>query len=167
MTDNGPAKLAVLQALLGTGRIVRVILDSRRPLVWVPGAHLHKHNLVLEFGLNCPNPIPDMLAGTLGLTGTLSFGGRPFWVSVPWSAVYAVSQFDTRGNHVGRLWAEDAPIEVTEPSAAPERAPTRKNLTPAQAPATVPKQRRALPPGWRVIDGGKNDVGPGTEPIPA
>jgi stringent starvation protein B len=71
---------------------------------------------VLQFGLNMAVAIKDLEVDDEAVSGTLSFARRPFWVKVPWDAIYAlVSDEDQRG----MVWPEDAPRESKLSQGAP------------------------------------------------
>jgi stringent starvation protein B len=87
---------------------VFVHLDPRIQGVVVPDGFRRQPELVLQFGLNMAVAIKDLDVDDEAVSGTLSFARRPFWVKVPWNAVYAlVSDEDQRG----MVWPEDAPRE--------------------------------------------------------
>ena len=43
--------------------------------------------ITLEWGLNMPQPIGDLTVDERGVSGTLTIGGAPEFVFVPWTAV--------------------------------------------------------------------------------
>ncbi len=84
-----PQQLEV-ERLLRTG-CVFLHIDARIPDVVCPGHLVGKADLVLQVGYNMPNPIPDLHVNEYGVSGTLSFQGRPFECFVPWVAIYGVT----------------------------------------------------------------------------
>ena len=138
------AKTFVLHKLLSESYSAYVHLDSRRKGVVVPKELLGRPQLVLQLGMNLVVPLTDFKMSPEGWSATLSFGRRPFHCTVPWEAIYLIVNDDG----MGAVWAEDAPTEVDIPGQE-KRDPT---------PAAVEK-RKTLPPGWRVVEGGKTSDG--------
>jgi stringent starvation protein B len=107
MAPPRPNKKDVMLALLEQSGVF-VHLDPRIQGVVVPDGFRRQPELVLQFGLNMAVAIKDLDVDDEAVSGTLSFARRPFWVKVPWNAVYAlVSDEDQRG----MVWPEDAPRE--------------------------------------------------------
>ncbi len=102
-----PPKKEVALALL-EGPSMYVHLDPRRPGVLIPPRFRDKPQLVLQIGLNMFVPIPDLQVDEEGITCTLSFDRSPFWVRMPWTAIYALVGEDGRG----MMWPNDIPPEV-------------------------------------------------------
>lgn len=153
MNNNSPvskthAKTFVLHKLLSESYSAYVHLDSRHKGVVVPKDLLGKPQLVLQLGMNLVIPLADFKMSPEGWSATLSFGRRPFHCTVPWEAIYLIVNDDG----MGAVWVEDAPVEVDIPG--------RKDAK--TAPATSPvveEKRKTLPPGWRVVEGGKQREG--------
>ena len=124
-----PKKQVALALLEQTTAFVH--LDPRLQGVVVPMTFKSRGQLVLQVGLNMAVPIPDLRVEDDGLSCTLSFSGRPFWCSIPWSAVYAVVGEDGRG----MVWPEDLPPELAQqqkaaaPAPAEDGAPAKKRRT--------------------------------------
>lgn len=113
-----PNKKDVMLALLEQSGVF-VHLDPRIQGVVVPDGFRRQPELVLQFGLNMAVPIKDLEVDDEAVSGTLSFARRPFWVKVPWAAIYAlVSDEDQRG----MVWPEDAPRESKLSQGAPRAA---------------------------------------------
>lgn len=112
-----------------------VYLDPRRDEVSVPPWFRKQPQLVLQFGLQLPVPIPDMRVDEEGVFGTLSFNRQPFLCHIPWSGVFALVGDDG----MGMVWEEDLPEEI----AAEVEAGFSK---------AAPKR-----PSLRAIAGGKSD----------
>jgi len=108
-----------------------VHLDPRRAGVMVPKRFLDKPQLVLQIGMNMFIPIPDLKVDDEGITCTLSFDRAPFWVRMPWSAIYALVGEDGRG----MMWPNDIPPEVVAQMQNPPPQPGQK-------PAPAKKQRK-------------------------
>lgn len=98
-----PAKLDVFRALLLKGSVF-VHLDARDE-VMVPYHLQGQEQVVIQVGLDMPVPIPDLEYNTGGVSGTLSFKGKPFHVIVPWDSVFAIVGEDTKG----MVWYDDMP----------------------------------------------------------
>ncbi len=129
---------ATLAALAEHWR-VNVFVDARHPSVILP-KHLQgaADPVHLHIGLALPIPIRDLNVDVDGITGTFSFGGRPCLVVLPWDYVLYVGSDEQLANLRG----------------------TKPQTGPRQAPRPAPKPRRALPPGWRVIEGGRGKTAP-------
>ncbi len=121
-----PRKKDVAITLL-EGPSLFVHLDPRKPGVMVPPRFKDEYQLMLQVGLNMAISIPDLQVDEAGITCTLSFSQRPFWCSIPWTAVYALVGEDSRG----MLWPDDVPPELAtqmrNPQAAgPKAVPAKK-----------------------------------------
>lgn len=103
-------KRQAIDVILEHGPVL-VVFDSTRSGVIVPSQLRQKTQVVLRFGYQLRPPIPDLVVDDAGVRGTLTFGGRPSFVSIPWSAVYA-AQLD--GDTHGVVWPEDAPSPFRE-----------------------------------------------------
>lgn len=146
MTDHKE----VVDYLLSEHSVVCVLIDGTDRQAIVP-AHLQKaKTVVLDIGLNMRKPIPDLKIFETHWSGTLSFGGDPCLVMVPWSAVYAV--YAKVGNQcIGRCW-KTPPEDKTQPVAKLKQE-VRK-VHPSAAPAkksSTTKQKRVLPNYLRVV----------------
>ena len=127
-----PKKDVVLSLLEGSTAFLH--LDPRKHGVVVPLQFKNKPQLVLQVGLNMAVPIPDLRVEEDGVTCTLSFGGRPFWCSMPFSAVYAVVGEDGRG----MVWPDDLPPELAQQQQ--QKAAVRE-VKPEPAEAAKPARR--------------------------
>ena len=113
-----PPKKDVVAALLEKATVF-LHLDPRKQGVVVPQHFRGQPQLVLQVGYAMAVPIPDLKIDDDGVTCTLSFGGRPFWCSMPWSAIYAMVGEDGRG----MVWPDDLPPEVARQAMAAAPAP--------------------------------------------
>ncbi|HMY15136.1 MAG TPA: ClpXP protease specificity-enhancing factor SspB [Polyangium sp.] len=129
-----PPKKEVAFALL-EGSSMFVHLDPRRPGVLVPPRFRDKPQLVLQIGLNMFVPIPDLKVDDEGITCTLSFDRAPFWVRMPWSAVYALVGEDGRG----MMWPNDIPPEVVAQMQNPQQQQQQRETPKAAAKRPRPK----------------------------
>ncbi len=129
-----PPKKEVAFALL-EGSSMFVHMDPRRPGVLVPPRFRDKPQLVLQIGLNMFVPIPDLKVDDEGITCTLSFDRAPFWVRMPWSAVYALVGEDGRG----MMWPNDIPPEVVAQMQNPQQQQQQQG--PQKAPAKRPRPK--------------------------
>lgn len=118
MQPTLPDKKQVMDALLMQASSVFVHLDPRRDKVVVPPQFRKQPMLVLEIGMNMRVPIPDLEIDSDGIGCTLSFGGRPYWCRMPWSAVFALVTNEQRG----MVWPNDVPPEVADRFAPPAAA---------------------------------------------
>jgi stringent starvation protein B len=142
------AKRFSLEQLLEAEPSVYVVVDQavagvRLPATLPPpeGSKLYT---VLVLGLALPVPIYDLSITNDGWSATLSFSRRPFKVSVPWGAVCGYVAGSTgRGVVFNEAGMREAGFEKQETPAQQREA------------STVEEKRKTLPPGWRVVDGGK------------
>ncbi len=105
------AKREVAEAILARAAL-HVHLDPRRPGVVVPAHLASQPSLILAVGrTGMQVPIPDLVVDDDGVRGTLSFGGRPFACTVPWSAVFALVDPSSKG----RVFSEDVPPDLPRP----------------------------------------------------
>lgn len=141
--DDGlstPLKHNIVRELLGEGPIL-VHIDATRDGVSVP-AHLSGDSkLVLRFGYNLKPNIPDLHVSHHALSGTLTFGGKPFKCILPWPAVYAVV---SEADQQGMVWPEDVPRVLLQEMAKQQQVP-QSGATPAVVGEAEekPEQRRA------------------------
>jgi len=91
-----PSKPEVCRALLNKGSVF-VHLDPSTLGTLIPYRLKFQSQVVLQFGLDMPVPIPDMKIDQAGISGTLSFKGVPFSCFVPWTAVFALVGEDGKG----------------------------------------------------------------------
>lgn len=131
-------KPEALRALLLEHSLVRVCFDARVEGVVVPPPYKTTPDLGLDLGLNMPVPVHDLSIDEDAWSATLSFNRIPFFCVVPWPAVFAIL---SEGGY-GAIWEDDVPREVILAATEPEE----QGGSPS----------RGLPPGWRVLDGGKN-----------
>src|SRR4051812_2897547 len=104
--EKAPDKKERLLAALEKG-MVMVHLDARKPGVLVPEALRDECHLRLNLSFRFDPP--DLSVGEWGVKSTLSFGGRRFRVSVPWSALFAITSQVTREFW---MYPDDMPPEV-------------------------------------------------------
>jgi stringent starvation protein B len=146
-------KQRTLNELLEQG-VVLVQLDARRPGVRVPDEL--KEDMQLRLNFNYRKGKGDLVVNEWGLRETLSFKGRWFAVSVPWSAVYVAHLHGAEPV----LFPEDMPEEMIEEALTRmQRAgysleeleekrpqPLWKGREPQPAPAKAPAPAAAKPP---------------------
>lgn len=116
---------ALCEMMLARGSCF-VHLDPTVAGVEVPEFCRGSSPLVLQWGLNLPVPIRDLVVDDEGIRGGLSFQRETHWCSVPWSAVLALSDDSGMGvryaagrgyvGHVGGLeeTSIDERVTVTE-----------------------------------------------------
>ena len=105
MVGTLPAKSDVALELIGNGPIL-VHIDARVDAASVPASFSGDARLVLRFGYQLSPAIADLDIDDEGISGTLTFGGKPHRCIVPWTSVYAiVGEDDQRG----MVWPEDVP----------------------------------------------------------
>ena len=106
-------KQSCLRNLADQG-VVMVHLDARRPGVRVPDYLKTQEWLRLNF--NHVKGRADLVVNDWGVRETLRFNGSWFPVSVPWSAIFAVSLPDQDTQPT--IFAEDLPEEMVEAALA-------------------------------------------------
>lgn len=106
-------KKQLVEQMFGAGP-VNVHVDARRDGVIVPEHFRGQPNLVLAIGRKgLAIPIPDLVVDDQGVRGTLSFKGKPFACTLPWSAVYALVDESQKG----RVFEADVPPDLPRPAA--------------------------------------------------
>ncbi len=147
-------KESCLLELLRTHYAVFVHIDTRHDGVVLPDPLLGRPQLALQLGLNLqPIPIPDLQIDKRGWSGTLTFGRLPSLCVVAWPAVF----FMAGDSGAGGFWPDDCPPEARvkrEGGRMPE--PERGPYTPPRIEHEAQDRKITLPPGWRIIDGGKD-----------
>ena len=135
MDEKAPDKKERLLAALEKG-MAMVHLDARRPGVLVP--ENLREEVHLRLNLSYRFDPPDLSVGDWGVKSTLSFGGRRFRVSVPWSALFAITSHVTREFW---MYPDDMPAEVLQQAseAAPPPPPVDDPPAPAPTPASRPR----------------------------
>ena len=126
-----PPKKEVALALL-EGPSVYVHLDPRRQGVSVPSWFKKQPQLILQIGMNMAVPIPDLEVREDGIGCTLSFNRAPYWVFMPYNAIYGLVCEDGRG----MIWPDDVPPELAEQ----QRRPSLKAVPSGGSPA--PRNKR-------------------------
>lgn len=127
MTSDTPAtaaqKLEVLQDFLANGATARIYVTvlprvgNNAPLL---PERLYAQDIVsLDIGYATPVPIPDLKVFDLGVTGTLSFGGRPFYVEIPMDCIFMVDSGSRRAVFPGY-----EPLTLERPSTVTGDRPT-------------------------------------------
>lgn len=74
-------------AIFGRGWL-EITFDATARGVRVPKRLRGREEVTFIFGFDLPIPIPDLFVDATGISGTLSFKGRPYPCYVPWTAVY-------------------------------------------------------------------------------
>ncbi|HEY1813086.1 MAG TPA: ClpXP protease specificity-enhancing factor SspB [Kofleriaceae bacterium] len=131
---SAPDKRRTVEQLLGRGPVL-IHIDARQPDVSVPQRFAGDASLVLRFGYSLSPPIRDLAIDDTSISGTLTFGGAPFCVVLPWTAVYAAM---VEGEQRGTVWPEDVPEDVLTGAAEAAAA------TPAPVDAEGPKRATHL-----------------------
>jgi len=135
---SAPDKRRTLEQLLSRGPVL-VHVDARRAEVAVPPRFRADPSLVLRFGYALQPAILDLEVDDDGIAGTLTFGGAPFRVVLPWTAVYAAM---VEGEQRGTVWPEDVPEDVlTGAGETPAPVPTVTDAPPP-AESNAPRAKR-------------------------
>ncbi|GAC1596080.1 MAG: hypothetical protein NVS4B10_04890 [Myxococcales bacterium] len=124
-----PGKKQTLLGYLSRG-IAMVHLDARRPGVVVPPEYDGEAHLRLN--LSYRFQIPDLEVGEAGVQATLSFRGRHFRCTLPWTAVFGITSQVTGD---GQVWPEDLPGEVANHLSAQKREGEDQAAQPGQGSA--------------------------------
>ncbi|MDB5716151.1 MAG: Stringent starvation protein [Sphingomonadales bacterium] len=104
-----PSKKDVAKQLMLRGSIfVHVASKSKRDDLKLPSKYRNQDQTVLQFGLDMPIPIHNLEINVASISGTLSFGGTPFFCNVPWECVFAIVGDDAKGI----VWNEDMPAGI-------------------------------------------------------
>jgi stringent starvation protein B len=139
-----PDKRTVIDELMGRGPVL-VHLDARRSDVAVPDRFRGEAKLVLRFGHGLSPPIPDLTVDEHGMAATLTFGGAPFRVVLPWAAIYAAV---ADGEQRGMVWPDDIPEDLLLGT-----GPTSEGPSSPAAPAASPSDgARKRPSHLKLVD---------------
>ena len=136
---SAPDKRRTLEQLLSRGPVL-VHVDARRTEVAVPPRFRADPSLVLRFGYSLTPRLADLAVDDVAISGTLTFGGSPFHVVLPWTAVYAAM---VEGEQRGTVWPEDVPEDVLPGSGE------RPSGNAPQVPAALPREELADEPRKR------------------
>ena len=115
-----------------------VCLDSRHPEVDVPATHKNNSSLNLVFNLNFRRPIEITEEG---IFATLAFNGRPYKCTLPFDAVWAISDPNMKN---GQVWEESIPKDMNLPEQVMETPPEKplaklKSVKSSGKPSKEPK----------------------------
>ena len=105
MENETKNKYDFLIQLLSEGDAM-VCLDARFPTVDVPGTHKDNSALSLVFNLNFRRPF-DVQED--GIYATRAFGGRPHKCIIPFEAVWAIHDPESKK---GQVWEESFPKDL-------------------------------------------------------
>ena len=105
MESDNKNKYDFLVQLLSEGDAM-VCLDARHPEVDVPNTHKDNPALSLVFNLNFRRPLDVQ---ETGIFATLAFGGRPHKCVVPFEAVWAIHEPESKK---GQVWEESFPKDL-------------------------------------------------------
>tara|TARA_B100000949_G_scaffold22815_1_gene17493 strand:- start:117 stop:578 length:462 start_codon:yes stop_codon:yes gene_type:complete len=105
MGNDNKNKYDLLVQLLSEGDAM-VCLDARYPDVDVPNTHKDNPALSLVFNLNFRRPFDVQ---ETGIFATLAFGGRPHKCVIPFEAVWAIHEPESKK---GQVWEESFPKDL-------------------------------------------------------
>jgi hypothetical protein len=118
-------KKTVINNLVYSDSVVRLYVDPRPVAVIVPEIFKANEWLCLDIGLPgvLPRPIHDLMIGEQCVQGTLSFGGTPYYCSVPYTAIHGARHM-TSGGLVS--WSSGASAAAQRDTSPPtERLPPK------------------------------------------
>lgn len=99
---------------------VSVHLNHRLESVAVPLHLKQQPQIMLQFGLDFPTPIRNLVCDDEGISATLSFDQTPFHCVIPWESVYAM-----RCGEQVVAWPDNFPPELREATTATKRPQLR------------------------------------------
>ena len=105
MESDNKNKYDILIQLLSEGDAM-VCLDARYSEVDVPNTHKDNPALSLVFNLNFRRPFD---VEETGIFATLAFGGRPHKCVIPFEAVWAIHEPESKK---GQVWEESFPKDL-------------------------------------------------------
>ena len=105
MENDNKNKYDILVQLLSEGDAM-VCLDARHSEVDVPNTHKDNPALSLVFNLNFRRPFD---VEETGIFATLAFGGRPHKCVIPFEAVWAIHEPESKK---GQVWEESFPKDL-------------------------------------------------------
>ena len=105
MESDNKNKYDILIQLLSEGDAM-VCLDARHSEVDVPNTHKDNPALSLVFNLNFRRPFD---VEETGVFATLAFGGRPHKCVIPFEAVWAIHEPESKK---GQVWEESFPKDL-------------------------------------------------------
>ena len=105
MESDNKNKYDILAQLLSEGDAM-VCLDARHSEVDVPNTHKDNPALSLVFNLNFKRPFD---VEETGIFATLAFGGRPHKCVIPFEAVWAIHEPESKK---GQVWEESFPKDL-------------------------------------------------------
>ena len=127
MESDNKNKYDILVQLLSEGDVM-VCLDARHSEVDVPNTHKDNPALSLVFNLNFRRPFD---VEETGIFATLAFGGRPHKCVIPFEAVWAIHEPESKK---GQVWEESFPkdlklqVGANEEAVGPESEPLLTNV---------------------------------------
>ena len=105
MESDNKNKYDILVQLLSEGDAM-VCLDARHSEVDIPNTHKDNPALSLVFNLNFRRPFDVQ---ETGIFATLSFGGRPHKCVIPFEAVWAIHEPESKK---GQVWEASFPKDL-------------------------------------------------------
>ena len=105
MESDNKNKYDILVQLLSEGDVM-VCLDARHSEVDVPNTHKDNPALSLVFNLNFRRPFD---VEETGIFATLAFGGRPHKCVIPFEAVWAIHEPNSKK---GQVWEASFPKDL-------------------------------------------------------
>ena len=102
-------KFQYFEKLINTG-LVQVLVNPSAKGVALP-EYLMKE-LVIPINWSFKFQIPDFVFDAEGIRGTLSFGGKPTLIKLPWESIWAIMLVNNVKD-TAKIWENDAPPEVS------------------------------------------------------
>ena len=123
MESDNKNKYDILVQLLSEGDAM-VCLDARHSEVDVPNTHKDNPALSLVFNLNFRRPFD---VEETGIFATLAFGGRPHKCVIPFEAVWAIHEPESKK---GQVWEASFPKDLKLQSGANVKEASLKSEPP-------------------------------------
>lgn len=119
LEERKAQRFRLAKKILDVGALY-IELDARKPGSTVPPKYEVSRRLVLVVGYDLPKPIPDLKVDEKGVSGTLSFKKKPFFVNIPWDVVHGMQDEDRTSSW---YWKEDVPPDALCSEGASDEEP--------------------------------------------
>ena len=142
--------------LLAKHPVVRI--TAKKHLVRSVFPFPHSSLAVLDIGYDTPKPISDLMVDAHSVSGTMSFGGRPYFVWIPLEAIFlATLPGDTSTGFFAPHEMPSSETEVQTPSHPVHSQPAPTEAVNCGARKRAETRRRMQQLGLRLTEGGRTD----------